>query len=545
MEDLRTKTSSSFLEQEQEDFFDYLENENLKKIKEMLSQDCQIWLYKSKDNENSTVLHMSVYKKLYDITEEIINYVEKKNKSGFENFINAKNDLGITAIHYACFRGIVDLIKLLEKKGANIYEKTKRELNIFHYACQGNRPNSLMYFYLKFKKNNDLKGLQLIKEQDSGGSTPLHWAAYSNAEDVLLYILNLDIFDNENEKQDYIDKKDKQGYTALHLSVTGKSPRIVMKLLQNGSSSDIVDEKGRTPLDLAISKNQKEITEILKNNQSCQICNVKAPVKQIKKSSKNIFYVFIFQFLTTFILFTSVISIAFGTNKEDETNKTNMAYNTLFIIYLILLILFFILYIILLKKDPGVIPGESIQKLKKLLEDNEDLIKYCYKCFVKKTRYSKHCIICNKCYDNFDHHCYWINKCVAGNNYNLFLIFLFETFLYLAFVLVISIFGLIKSFKVENGENRVFYFFFINLYNENKISRIIPNQKYLNITLSIIMIVIVLFFLIPETLLLLLHINVYCSNYKQNRHKKNKRKDNPSLIETSIMTDTSIDSDNV
>ena len=545
MEDLRTKTSSSFLEQEQEDFFDYLENENLKKIKEMLSQDCQIWLYKSKDNENSTVLHMSVYKKLYDITEEIINYVEKKNKSGFENFINAKNDLGITAIHYASFRGIVDLIKLLEKKGANIYEKTKRELNIFHYACQGNRPNSLMYFYLKFKKNNDLKGLQLIKEQDSGGSTPLHWAAYSNAEDVLLYILNLDIFDNENEKQDYIDKKDKQGYTALHLSVTGKSPRIVMKLLQNGSSSDIVDEKGRTPLDLAISKNQKEITEILKNNQSCQICNVKAPVKQIKKSSKNIFYVFIFQFLTTFILFTSVISIAFGTNKEDETNKTNMAYNTLFIIYLILLILFFILYIILLKKDPGVIPGESIQKLEKLLEGNEDLIKYCYKCFVKKTRYSKHCIICNKCYDNFDHHCYWINKCVAGNNYNLFLIFLFETFLYLAFVLVISIFGLIKSFKVENGKNHIFYFFFINLYNENKISRIIPNQKYLNITLSIIMIVIVLFFLIPETLLLLLHINVYCSNYKQNRHKKNKRKDNPSLIETSIMTDTSIDSDNV
>ena len=542
MEDLRTKTSSSFLEQEQEDFFDYLENENLKKIKEMLSQDCQIWLYKSKDNENSTVLHMSVYKKLYDITEEIINYVEKKNKSGFENFINAKNDLGITAIHYASFRGIVDLIKLLEKKGANIYEKTKRELNIFHYACQGNRPNSLMYFYLKFKKNNDLKGLQLIKEQDSGGSTPLHWAAYSNAEDVLLYILNLDIFDNENEKQDYIDKKDKQGYTALHLSVTGKSPRIVMKLLQNGSSSDIVDEKGRTPLDLAISKKQKEITEILKNNQSCQICNVKAPVKQIKKSSKNIFYVFIFQFLTTFILFTSVISIAFGTNKEDETNKTNMAYNTLFIIYLILLILFFILYIILLKKDPGVIPGESIQKLEKLLDGNEDLIKYCYKCFVKKTRYSKHCIICNKCYDNFDHHCYWINKCVAGNNYNLFLIFLFETFLYLALVLFISIFGLVKSIK---DEKNVFHFFFMDLKNENKISRIIPNQKYLNITLSIIMIVIVLFFLIPETLLLLLHINVYCSNYKQNRHKKNKRKDNPSLIETSIMTDTSIDSDNV
>ena len=87
----------------------------------------------------------------------------------------------------------------------------------------------------------------------------------------------------------------------MHLSITNKSVRIVMKLLQNGASTDIIDNKGNTPLQLARNKKQREIAGIIKNNQGCQICNVKAPVKQIKKSSKNIILVFFFQIITTSI----------------------------------------------------------------------------------------------------------------------------------------------------------------------------------------------------------------------------------------------------
>ena len=527
--------SNSHLEQEQEDFFDFIESENVKMINEILDHNYQIWLYRSKENDNSTILHISVFKKSYDITEKIINYVEEKNKEGLTTFINEKNEQGVTAIHYASFRGNVEIIKLLERKGADIYEITKRKLNIFHYACQGNRPNSIMHFYLQFKKTNDSRGLQLIKEQDSGKSTPLHWAAYSKAEDALLYLINLDFFNDENEKQEYIDKKDGQGYTALHLSTTSKSPRIVMKLLQNGATPDIEDKKGKTPLDLAISKKQNEIVEILRNNQRCQICNVKAPVKQIKKSTKNIFLVFLFQLSTTFILFISVISNAFDTGKNGD----NILYNILFIIYVALLFLFFIIYIILLIRDPGIIQPESEQRLEELLNEKKDLIKYCYKCFVLKTKNSKHCIICNKCYDNFDHHCYWINKCVAGRNYCLFLFFLIETFLYLGIVLAIAILGLIHSFK---DDDHIFHFFY-NFQSKNVITKNVTNQKALNIALSIIMILIDLFFLIPEALLLILHIRVCHSNYKEMRHsqKNKKRKQNPTLIETSLMNETSID----
>ena len=527
--------NSSPLIQEEEDFFDLIENENTNKIKEILKNDKKIWTYRNKENEDSTVLHLAVFKRLYEISELIIEYVKDKNEEGLENFLNETNKQGVAAIHYASFRGNIKIIKLLVENGANIYLKTQRQLNIIHYACQGNRPNSLMYFYLQFLENNK-EGFDLIKEQDSGGSTPLHWAAYSNAEDVLLYLINLDIFENEEERKNFIDKKDKQGYTALHLSITSKSVRIVMKLLQNGASTDIRDNKGNTPLELARNKKQREIAEIIRNNQNCQICNVKAPVKQIKKSSKNIILVFLFQILTTFILFTSVISMAF----DSEKGKT--LYKVSFIIYMVFLILFFLLYIILLLKNPGIIKSRPLDALKKILDDNKDLLKYCYKCFVKKNKYSKHCIICNKCYDNFDHHCYWINKCVAGKNYILFLAFLFETFFYLAIVLVICIFG-ISHYIRDNADDKVFCFHF---YNDIKLESdlMFKKKNTIHLILNILMMIIVLSFLIPEFLLLILHIQVYCSNYKLAKSRKNStRTREPTLIETSILSDTSLESE--
>ena len=529
------RNNLSLIAQEEEEFFELIDSENTNKIKEILKKDNEIWTYRSKDNDDSTILHVAVFKRLFDISELIIEYVKDKNQEGLETFLNQTNKQGVAAIHYASFRGNIKIIKLLVENGANLFLKTNRQLNVIHYACQGNRPSSLMYFYLKFLENKR-KGFELIKEQDSGGSTPLHWAAYSNAEDVLLYLINLDIFENEEERKAFIDKQDNQGYTALHLSITSKSVRIVMKLLQNGASTDIIDNKGNTPLQLARNKKQREIAGIIKNNQGCQICNVKAPVKQIKKSSKNIILVFFFQITTTFILFTSIISMALNSN-DDKT-----IYNVLFIIYVVFLMLFFILYMILLIKDPGVINSKPLAALKKLLDDNKDLLKYCYKCFVKKSKYSKHCIICNKCYDNFDHHCYWINKCVARKNYILFIIFLFETFLYLAMVLSLCILGIIH-YITKNGD-KIFCFNFFGIIKLKSNLIFDEDWKIIHLILNILMLLIVLSFIIPEGLLLILHIQVYCSNYKLAKSRKNStRKREPTLIETSILSDTSLESD--
>ena len=81
----------------------------------------------------------------------------------------------------------------------------------------------------------------------------------------------------------------------MHLSITSKSVRIVMKLLQNGADPQVEGKNGETPLQLAISKKQGDIVSILKNSQKCQYCNIKAPIKQEKKITKTLFVLLLFK----------------------------------------------------------------------------------------------------------------------------------------------------------------------------------------------------------------------------------------------------------
>ncbi len=537
--DEKTSTTSK----EVNEFFNSLNEDNEEKyINQIKNSSIKIWTYLNEDG--LTPLHQSISLNLYELSKEIIlSAKDNLSQKEFNSFINCGTNKGQTPLHYASFVGNIKLIKLLIENGADIFIKTKKLLNIIHYSAQGNKPSSIMFFYFELMKEGDF---QLLKDKDFGGSTPLHWAAYSNAEEALLYLINLNIFKNEKEKLDFINMKDDQGFTPLHLSVSSKSSRIVMKLLQNGASLGIKDKKEMTPLDLAIKKKQHEIIEIMRNNQSCQICNFKAPVRQIKKSPKNIICVFSLQIIATFLLLVSVIPIVFNCvdeNGEDIQDKT--FYNILFIIYLALLILFFILYLILLTKDPGIIKSESLENVKKLLNDENcgDLTKYCYKCYVKKTITSKHCIICNKCYEDFDHHCFWINQCIAGKNFNIFLFFLFETFLYLLVFLFFCILDIIHYIK---DDENCFAFNFYGLFTINIknmfIHYFLNKYKILYLLINILLIIINLSFLIPEVILLSIHINVFCSNYREKKRKEKMGRKNVSILgEASLISDSSIE----
>ena len=523
--------SSEIMNEEEEELFEYIHNLEEKNINELLEKKIlPIWDYKSKENHNSSVLNISVYKKSYNITKRFIDYCKEHNSEKLKDFINEANDQGVTPLHYASFRGDVQIIDLLVENGGDLKKITKRQLNVIHYCAQGNKPNALMYFYLKIKENqNESNQYQLIKDKDSGGSTPLHWAVYSIAEDLLLYLINLDIFDSEEDRKNFINQLDNEGYSALHLSVSSKSSRIAMKLLQNGADPKVIDKKRETPLELAIKKKQNDIAHILRNSQECQFCNVKAPVKQIKKSSNNIICVFIFQIVATLILFCSILPIFLYEYK-------NYYWKILFYAYLALLFLFFLIYFILLIINPGVKKKKNLNDLKDLLlNKNADLTKYCYKCFIKKTRTLKHCIICDNCYDRFDHHCYWINKCVAKRNYKIFIFFLFEAAIYLATILLLTVLSLIKiiSFLKNNSydKNGICENYYLKFnYIQDICEKIFDEKMIFHLIFNILLILIILSFLIPEFLLLILHIHVICTNYREEKNRRATSFSTASLI---------------
>ena len=89
----------------------------------------------------------------------------------------------------------------------------------------------------------------------------------------------------------------------------------------------------------------------------------------------------------------------------------------------------------------------------------------------------------------------------------------------------------------------VFKFYDYSLYSYLITKYIgLSENKLIHIIINILMILLDLSFLIPETILLVLHINVCCFNYREKRKQQNnERKSIPiPTIETSLMSDTSV-----
>ena len=147
---------------------------------------------------------------------------------------------------------------------------------MLHVAAQGDQPISIYFFKLR---GLDLRG------RDNRGSTPLHWAAYSQAEITLVYLLSW---------VTHLDDQDCDGFTPLHLAVKSveqlKSTRPVRSLLIRGASRDAVDNQDRKPADLAEFVTTPHLRQALAADLAPPkdlIClMLKTPLKLVKKSLK-------------------------------------------------------------------------------------------------------------------------------------------------------------------------------------------------------------------------------------------------------------------
>jgi palmitoyltransferase len=124
------------------------------------------------------------------------------DQNEIKEWVNQKTQQGHTAIHYAAYRGNIEIIKKLIKNGADLEIANSRGLNVLHMAAQGNQPNSLVYFFKKYSLN--------IHSVDDLGSTPLHWACYTGSENSVQFLLNW---------YSEVNAQDREGLTPMHLAV--------------------------------------------------------------------------------------------------------------------------------------------------------------------------------------------------------------------------------------------------------------------------------------------------------------------------------------
>lgn len=154
---------------------------------------------------NNLALHRAAFMDYTLIVSIMIDEVKLRldnDKKEVAKWMNEPSDQGYRAIHYASYRGNIEILSKLLENGAEVDIRNKRGLNVLHMASQGNQPSSLVYFKEKF--------LFDIQSPDEMGSTPLHWACYTGSETAATFLLSW--------KLD-VNTKDKEGLTPLHLAV--------------------------------------------------------------------------------------------------------------------------------------------------------------------------------------------------------------------------------------------------------------------------------------------------------------------------------------
>ena len=131
------------------------------------------------DQDYRTLLHYAIVSQNLNIVDYVFTGLKEEDME----LINKQDLTGKTALHYAAFKGNLELSKLLIKNGASVDAITKIGKNIIHLSSEGNQPSLMVYFLIKEKLD--------IYTRDENGSSPLHWACFSGAKDSIKFLIAL------------------------------------------------------------------------------------------------------------------------------------------------------------------------------------------------------------------------------------------------------------------------------------------------------------------------------------------------------------------
>ncbi|EAR94876.1 DHHC zinc finger protein (macronuclear) [Tetrahymena thermophila SB210] len=477
-------------------------------IIEILKQNKDINIFKIWDRKGLTLIHrMTLHMKINEV-KFIVQYgcdylkdSAQKNKI-IKKWINFQNEDGFTALHYASFKGDVEITRYLISQGSNALLVNKNGLNVLHIAAQGDQPISICYF--------DSLGVDLNLTDHKGG-TALHWACYLGSENAVNYLVS--------KMKDKLNNADGEGLTPLHLAVISGNARVVRKLLQRGANRNALDNNQKTPAQLADENEFHNIQQMLEKTGGFQeYCNIKQPFKPMDKNPRQLLVLFLLLFFSQGTIIAFIIP-CLSYHYIELGIWAFFLFGTLFSLFFAWL------------KNPGEVNGIVQNKLEQsqniseneqshenqfdqaqqstprlnehitrsnvnnsmneaqdlnqnLIQDininnqisdlssqkktsckqrevetlnflislyqNNDVSKICVECCIVKPKRSRHCEICKKCIRVYDHHCPWINNCVGANNYKYFIMFILFMWFNMLVGLLLILFHITSNYSDEH-----------------------------------------------------------------------------------------------
>lgn len=175
--------------------------------------------------------------------------------------VSAKDNEGMTALHWAALYGSTDVAEVLLKNGAKVNAKDKLGMTPLHRAAVNDFPDVAKLL---------LANKAAVNAKDKDGLTPLNIAAMRDSEGVLRLLrgqkpeVNLlaavALGDLERiqvllkDKPDQISKKGLNDWTLLHHAVQHGHKNVAEWLLANGANVNAEDNINMTPLHLAAER---------------------------------------------------------------------------------------------------------------------------------------------------------------------------------------------------------------------------------------------------------------------------------------------------
>jgi ankyrin repeat protein len=192
----------------------------------MLQKD--IALARSVDKTGATPLHLAAYGGYKDITDLLL-------ACGAD--INAKDTLGRTPLHFAASKQKIEIAVFLASKGASVdCQDDRKRTPLKEAVSTGNI--KLTAKLLACGADHNIK--------DGKGNTPLTYAASLRRADMVKVLL-----------------KGGAKIDTIHDATLIGDIAAVKKMLHAGANINAVDEKGRTPLSLAVRQNNLQMVKFL------------------------------------------------------------------------------------------------------------------------------------------------------------------------------------------------------------------------------------------------------------------------------------------
>ena len=384
--------------------------------------------------------------KLKEVAKEAKEEVDAAQ--GAAAMLNEECGIGYAALHLACYHGHLEVVEwLLSLPGIDIEASTHDEMyklgaTGLHLAVAAGSLEIVFYMvtngyapHIDVRDNRKCTPLIIAAQYgevvishflmrngadpravDQHGDTAMHWAAYKGHSDLVsLYAVGAISVGCEVP----INQKDNFGQSALHLAALRGNADTVKTLTGLGAEKELPDEKGKTPRDLAVEK--QDLRDHLRTRGQHEILYLLEEVKDVASlqrwwihSGLNTYYMKMAMVVHTTYAYFGIVLWSGVVPATDVLLQTILFFGLVFFWQMVH------------RVDPGSLPDSAKVEyegaIAEMCETGVNFYtrangrKLCHTCREVRPLRAKYDRYLRKNVPRFDHHCPWVGNTVGLQN---------------------------------------------------------------------------------------------------------------------------------